>query len=124
MKITAIETFVVDGGMRPWLYCAVRTDQGITGYSEFGTGFPNGMVGLVEDLAENLIGHQACGDAFIQPARDLQPVSKLPVLLTKCLELGFRMALFGGRHDSTVVSGLTQVSLQPLAVPIKPGPTG
>jgi L-alanine-DL-glutamate epimerase-like enolase superfamily enzyme len=56
MKITAIDTFVVDGGMRPWLYCAVRTDEGITGYSEFGTGFPNGMVGLVEDLSEGLIG--------------------------------------------------------------------
>ena len=56
MKITAIETFVVDGGMRPWLYCAVRTDEGITGYSEYGTVFPNGMVGLVEDLSETLIG--------------------------------------------------------------------
>jgi hypothetical protein len=31
MKITAIETFVVNTGFtpsRPWLFCAVRTDDG------------------------------------------------------------------------------------------------
>src|SRR5437762_3104475 len=40
MKITAIETFVVNTGFkppRPWLFCAVRTDDGLTGYSEFGS---------------------------------------------------------------------------------------
>ena len=38
MKITDIEIFVVDGGGRPWLFSAVRTDGGITGYGEFGSG--------------------------------------------------------------------------------------
>lgn len=32
MKITEIETFVVDAGWRPWQFTAVRTDEGITGY--------------------------------------------------------------------------------------------
>jgi len=60
MKITEVETFVVDTGFtppRPWLYCAVRTDEGLTGYSEFGsTGITRGLVGLVGDLGERLIG--------------------------------------------------------------------
>ena len=60
MKITAIETFVVDTGfkpVRPWLFCAIRTDEGLTGYSEFGCeGVTRGLVGLVQDLAERLVG--------------------------------------------------------------------
>lgn len=52
MKVTDIETFVVDGGTRPWMFCAVRTDEGITGYSEFGeSAFTHGMPGLVQDLS-------------------------------------------------------------------------
>jgi L-alanine-DL-glutamate epimerase-like enolase superfamily enzyme len=41
MKITDIETFVVSTGFRPprpWLFCAVRTDAGVTGYSEIKDG--------------------------------------------------------------------------------------
>ncbi len=57
MKITAVEPFVVDGGMRPWLFLAIRTDEGITGYSEFGeSSITRGMLGLVEDISESLIG--------------------------------------------------------------------
>ncbi len=58
MKITAIETFAVKGvGWHPWLFCAVRTDEGITGYSEFGEGYlALGLPGLVRDLGEALIG--------------------------------------------------------------------
>src|SRR6266850_1520243 len=40
MKITGIETFVVSNGFtppRPWHFCAIRTDAGLTGYSEFGS---------------------------------------------------------------------------------------
>ncbi|MBI1734938.1 MAG: mandelate racemase/muconate lactonizing enzyme family protein [Candidatus Rokubacteria bacterium] len=63
MKVTAIETFVVDTGfrpVRPWLFCAVRTDAGLTGYGEFGCdGITRGLVGLVQDLAERLIGKDA-----------------------------------------------------------------
>ncbi len=60
MKITAIETFVVSTGFkppRPWLFCAIRTDEGLTGYSEFGSdGITHGLVGLVRDLGARLIG--------------------------------------------------------------------
>ena len=60
MKITAIETFVVSNGFtppRPWCFCAIRTDAGLTGYSEFGSdGITRGLVGLVQDLGHRLIG--------------------------------------------------------------------
>ena len=57
MKITDIEIFVVDGGRRPWLFSAVRTDEGITGYGEFGSGVAaHSLVGLVEDLKPLIIG--------------------------------------------------------------------
>ncbi len=28
MKITNIETFIVDGGWRPWIFVKVETDEG------------------------------------------------------------------------------------------------
>ena len=57
MKITDIETFVVNGGRRPWLFTAVRTDAGITGYGEFGSGnAAHALVGLIEDLKPIVIG--------------------------------------------------------------------
>ena len=57
MKVTAIEVFPVKSLGRPWLYCAVRTDEGITGYSEFGVGdLAKGLTGLVEDLSRHIIG--------------------------------------------------------------------
>ena len=57
MKVTGIEVFPVKSLGRPWLYCAVRTDEGITGYSEFGVGdLLKGMTGLVEDLSRLIIG--------------------------------------------------------------------
>ena len=57
MKVTGIDTFLVKSLARPWLYCAVRTDEGITGYSEFGVGdLAKGLQGLVEDLSRHIIG--------------------------------------------------------------------
>ena len=58
MKITAIDTFAVkSGGWGAWLFCAVRTDDGITGYSQFGEGkLWRGLTGIVEDLSGWLIG--------------------------------------------------------------------
>ena len=57
MKITDVEVFVVDGGRRPWLFSAMRTDAGITGYGEFGSGATaQALVGLVEDLKPHVIG--------------------------------------------------------------------
>ena len=57
MKITEIETFVVDAGWRPWQFCAVRTDEGITGYGEMSDGRnPYGVIGTVSDYEPILIG--------------------------------------------------------------------
>ena len=57
MKVTAIETFAVKGLSSPLMFCAIRTDEGITGYSEFGGGrLANGLLGLVKDLSAYIIG--------------------------------------------------------------------
>ncbi|HYS16762.1 MAG TPA: mandelate racemase/muconate lactonizing enzyme family protein, partial [Candidatus Binatia bacterium] len=60
MKITGVETFVVSNGFTPpraWHFCAIRTDAGLTGYSEFGSdGLSHGLIGLVQDLGQRLIG--------------------------------------------------------------------
>ena len=57
MKITGIDTFVVDAGWRPWQFIAVRTDEGITGYGECSDGRnPYGVTGAVTDLEPVLIG--------------------------------------------------------------------
>ncbi|MEX0763170.1 MAG: mandelate racemase/muconate lactonizing enzyme family protein [Dehalococcoidia bacterium] len=57
MKITSVETIVTRGLSRPWLFCVIRTDEGVTGYSEFGNGYiPHGLVGLVRDLSTLIIG--------------------------------------------------------------------
>ena len=58
MKITNIETFPVKTiGDGVWMFSAIRTDSGLTGYGEFGTGlFRRGLPGLVQDIGETLIG--------------------------------------------------------------------
>ena len=57
MKITEIETFVVDAGWRPWQFVAVRTDEGLTGYGEISEGrTPFGIIGAVEDFEPLLVG--------------------------------------------------------------------
>ncbi|MDP6402905.1 MAG: mandelate racemase/muconate lactonizing enzyme family protein [SAR202 cluster bacterium] len=56
MKITNIETFIVDGGWRPWTFVKVETDEGVTGYGECSDGkSPYGVVGVIEDLKPVLI---------------------------------------------------------------------
>src|ERR1700757_5376765 len=57
VKITGIETFVVEAGWRPWEFVAVRTDAGITGYGECSDGRnPYGVVGAVRDFEPVLLG--------------------------------------------------------------------
>ncbi|MDA1257357.1 MAG: mandelate racemase/muconate lactonizing enzyme family protein [Chloroflexi bacterium] len=57
MKITGIDTFVVDAGWRPWQYIAVRTDEGITGYGECSDGRnPYGVVETAKEFEVILIG--------------------------------------------------------------------
>ncbi len=57
MKITKIETFIVDGGWRPWIFVKVETDEGVIGYGECSDGRnPNGVAGTIQDLTPLLIG--------------------------------------------------------------------
>ena len=56
MKITAVETFVVDAGWRPWTFVKIDTDEGITGYGECSGATPYGVVGTIEDLKPLLVG--------------------------------------------------------------------
>ena len=57
MKITNIETFIVDAGWRPWTFVKVETDEGIIGYGECSDGRnPNGVVGTIKDFIPLLIG--------------------------------------------------------------------
>jgi L-alanine-DL-glutamate epimerase-like enolase superfamily enzyme len=66
MKITEIETFIVDGGWRPWAFVAVRTDVWVTGYGECSDPRnPLGVAGAVRDFEEVLVG------------RDPRPVERI-----------------------------------------------
>src|SRR5690606_17837633 len=56
MKITAIETFLVDAGWRPWTFVKVTTDAGLVGYGECSSKTPYGVVGAIKDLEKVLIG--------------------------------------------------------------------
>ena len=57
MKITNLETFVVDGGWRAWTYVKVETEEGITGWGECSdTRIPNAVCGAVRDLSTVLVG--------------------------------------------------------------------
>ena len=57
MKITGIETFVVDAGWRPWQFIAVRTNEGLTGYGECSDGRnPYGVVETAKEFEAILLG--------------------------------------------------------------------
>ena len=57
MKITNIETFIVDAGWRPWIFVRVDTDAGISGWGECSDGrSPYGVTGTVRDLTPLIIG--------------------------------------------------------------------
>ncbi len=57
MKITKIDTFVVDAGWRPWQFVAVRTDEGISGYGECSDGrMPYSVVRTAEEFETILLG--------------------------------------------------------------------
>ena len=57
MKITNVQTFIVEAGWRPWIFVKVETDEGITGYGECSDGrSPHGVVGSIQDLKQLLIG--------------------------------------------------------------------
>jgi galactonate dehydratase len=57
MKITKLSTLICDAGWRPWTYSKIETDEGITGWGEFGGGRnPYAILGCLKDLEPFLIG--------------------------------------------------------------------
>ena len=57
MKITDIETYIVDAGWRTWTFVKMETNEGITGYGECSDSWsPYGIAGVIEDLKPLLIG--------------------------------------------------------------------
>ena len=72
MKITQLETFIVDGGWRAWTYVKVSTDEGIAGWGECSdTRVPHAVCAAVQDLGAVLIGQDPCAyeARFIDMAR-------------------------------------------------------
>ena len=75
MKISNVETFIVDGGWRAWTYVKVETDEGITGWGECSdTRSPNAIAGAVRDLSTILYGQdpRAYEARFIDMHRTLR----------------------------------------------------
>lgn len=57
MRITNIETFIVDAGWRPWIFTKISTDESVTGYGECSDGRnPYAVVGAIEDFKPLLLG--------------------------------------------------------------------
>jgi L-alanine-DL-glutamate epimerase-like enolase superfamily enzyme len=57
MKITHIETFIVDAGWRPWTFVKVETDEGVTGWGECSdTRTPMGVAATIANLKPLLVG--------------------------------------------------------------------
>ncbi|GIV78641.1 MAG: enolase [Litorilinea sp.] len=58
MKVTAIQTFIVDGGFRPWTFVKVETDEpGLIGWGDCTDwGSPGPVAATVERLSELVIG--------------------------------------------------------------------
>ena len=57
MKIANVETFIVDGGWRPWIFVKIETDEGLVGYGECtDPRSPHGVLGTIQDLTSVLIG--------------------------------------------------------------------
>ena len=60
LKITGIETFIVDAGWRPWIFVKVETDDGVTGYGECSEGRnPWAVAGAIRDFTPLLLGQDA-----------------------------------------------------------------
>ena len=72
MKITKLDTFIVDGGWRAWTYVKIETDEGIIGWGECSdTRVPHAVCAAVQDLSTVLIGQDPCAyeARFIDMAR-------------------------------------------------------
>ena len=70
MKITNIETFIVDAGWRPWTFVKVETDEAVTGWGECSdTRTPMGVTATIANLKPLLIGQDP--GAFEARFRDM-----------------------------------------------------
>ncbi len=57
MKITNVESLIVDAGWRPWTFVKIETDGGVTGYGECSVSrAPFAVAGAVEDMRPQLLG--------------------------------------------------------------------
>jgi L-alanine-DL-glutamate epimerase-like enolase superfamily enzyme len=59
VKVEKLETLYCDAGWRPWVFLKVTTDDGAVGWAEItdSHGSPRGLSGIVEDLADHVVGH-------------------------------------------------------------------
>lgn len=65
MRITEVETVVVDGGMRNWVLVQVRTDEGISGLGEATLeGKAETMVAAVAELTRLIDGQDLAGSSI------------------------------------------------------------
>lgn len=57
MNVTAVETLSCDAGWRNYYFLKISTDQGITGWSEYGEGFGSpGVTTVIHKLGKRLLG--------------------------------------------------------------------
>ena len=57
MRISDVQTFIVETGIRRWIFVKVETDDGLAGYGEcYDRASPHGVIATIEDLKPLLIG--------------------------------------------------------------------
>jgi len=58
VKVASLETLFCDAGWRPWIFLKATADDGSVGWAEItdSHGSPNGLAGIVEDLAPVVVG--------------------------------------------------------------------
>ncbi|MBM3958646.1 MAG: mandelate racemase/muconate lactonizing enzyme family protein [SAR202 cluster bacterium] len=57
MKITGVKTFLADGGVRPWTFVKVETDDGVVGWGDCTEwDVYRGVTHLVDEFSERVIG--------------------------------------------------------------------
>jgi galactonate dehydratase len=66
VKITRLETFVVDAGWRAWTFVKVETDEGITGWGEcYNHGPDRALPPLLDYLFAQIAGHDPTRIEFL-----------------------------------------------------------
>src|ERR1041384_3687610 len=90
VRITAVETLVVNAELRNWILVKVRTDQdGLHGWGEASLNWKTrAVVGAIEDLAEFVVG------------RDPRDIEQLVRIMTK--HSYYRLGIVG----TTAISGI------------------